>query len=117
MMTFGLLLLAGGAVTAGIRVVIRRAAAHDPSHTHAEFAHWSRGDAEVISALRVRSRIFLRIRFIVGTSIIQSDVEFPLTEEVPHAGWRIPIRYDPTAPARVTLEPGAEIPEQSTAHP
>lgn len=104
MKTFVLLVLAGAAMAAGMPVILKRAARHNPLHADTDFAHWSRTDAEVISTLRVRQRIFLRVRFAVGTSIIQTDLELPLNEEVPHTGRRVPIRYDPTAPARATFE-------------
>jgi hypothetical protein len=109
MTTFGLLVLAGAALAAGMPVVFSRTAGRVPSRAGTEFAHWICIDAEVISTLRVRHRIFLRVRFAVGTSIIQTDVEFPLTEAVPNPGQRVPIRYDPTAPARVTFERSGPI--------
>jgi hypothetical protein len=69
-----------------------------------ESANWRRVDAEVISVLRAGHRTFLLVRFTVGTSLIRNDVRYPLPGAVPHAGQRVPIRYDPVAPARVVFD-------------
>ncbi|MGW6281243.1 hypothetical protein [Kribbella sp. NPDC055071] len=69
-----------------------------------EHADWRRADAEVISILRVADRTFLRVRFSVGTSLVQNDVLYPLPDVVLHVGLRVPIRYDPAAPARVVFD-------------
>jgi hypothetical protein len=100
-----LLVLAGIAVAVGMPVVASRTAERDDnSHPDVELAHWQRVNAEVISTLRAGNRTFLRVRFSVGTSLIQTDVQFPLAGAVPHPGRQVPIRYDPAAPARVTFD-------------
>jgi hypothetical protein len=82
---------------------------HDPE---LESTNWRRADAEVISVLRAGHRTFLMVRFTVGTSLIRNDVRYPLAGAVPHAGQRVPIRYDPVAPARVDFD---LHPESSTS--
>ncbi len=54
--------------------------------------------------LRTGSRVFLLVRFVVGTTLIPADVRDPFTGAVPYAGQRIWIRTDPTAPARVLFD-------------
>lgn len=61
---------------------------------------WRRTDAEVVSVLRAGTRTFLEVRYPVGTSIVQSDVYYPVKGEPPLPGRQIPVRYDPAAPAR-----------------
>lgn len=61
---------------------------------------WRRTDAEVVSVLRAGTRTFLEVRYLVGTSVVQSDVFYPAEGGPPLPGRRIPIRYDPAAPAR-----------------
>jgi hypothetical protein len=71
-----------------------------------EGANWRRVNAEVVSVLRVDNRIFLRVRFTVGTSLIQNDVRYDVPgRPLPLAGDRVPIMYDPTSPARLKAAP------------
>lgn len=58
-------------------------------------------NAEVVSVLRAGNRTFLQVRYRAGTSMIQTDVLYPASLEVPLVGRRVPVRYDPGAPARV----------------
>ncbi|TCC42903.1 hypothetical protein E0H75_38500 [Kribbella capetownensis] len=69
-----------------------------------ESANWRQVDAEVLSVLRAGNRTFLLVRFPVGTSLIRNDVRYPLPGPVPYAGQRVPIKYDPVAPARVVFD-------------
>jgi hypothetical protein len=109
MVTVVLVVLAGVIATVCLRALDRRTDASDPAVEHAD---WRRVDAEVISMLGVGDRTFLRVRFAVGTSLVQNDVLYPLAGAVPHVGRRVPIRYDPAAPARVAfdLNPSSRTP-------
>jgi hypothetical protein len=105
MLTVELVVLAVVAVAMGLLVVVSRCGRRDDaSDPGIEFATWRRVDAEVISTLRAGNRAFLRVRFSVGTSLIQNDVQYPLPGAAPHAGQRVPIRYDPAAPARMMFD-------------
>jgi hypothetical protein len=64
-----------------------------------ESENWRRVNAEVISVLRAGDRVFLRVRFTVGTSLIQNDVRYDVPGRLPLAGERVPIKYDPAFPA------------------
>jgi hypothetical protein len=113
MSTVELVVLAAVALGIGMLVLVSRFAGRDDERDPGiESADWHRLNAEVISVLRAGNRIFLRVRFQVGTSLIRSDVRYPLPGAVPHAGQRVPIRYDPTAPARVVfdLHPSSRTP-------
>ena len=46
----------------------------------------------------------LLVRFPVGSSLICNDVRYPLPGQVPYAGQRVPVKYDPVAPARVVFD-------------
>jgi hypothetical protein len=65
---------------------------------------WRRVNAEVVSVLRTSTSTFLLVRYVVGTTLIQNDVRYPLPGAVPHAGQRVPIRFDPVAPARAVFD-------------
>jgi hypothetical protein len=105
MLTVELVVLAVVAVAMGLLVVVSRFGRRDDaSDPDIEFSSWRWADAEVISILRASDRTFLRVRFSVGTSLIQNDVRYPLPGAVPHAGQRVPIRYDPAAPARMVFD-------------
>ncbi len=78
---------------------------------------WRRTDAEVVSVLRAGSRTFLEVRYIVGTSVVQSDVFYPVKGEPPLPGRRIPVRYDPAAPARVVFDVSPHSPKLFDAQP
>jgi hypothetical protein len=96
------LIAAAIVVGLGLLILVNRLGRHvDP---HVESASWRQVDAEVISVLRASNRTFLRVRFSVGTSLIHSDVQYPLADAVPHTGQRVPIRYDPVAPARLVFD-------------
>jgi len=68
---------------------------------------WRRATGEVISVLRTHSRIFVLVRYIVGTTLIQNHVAYPLHGATPRAGQRIPIKYNEVCPARVEFDPSA----------
>ena len=69
---------------------------------------WRRTDAEVISVLRAGPRTLLEVRYPVGTSVVRSDVTYPVKGEPPLPGRRIPVRYDPAAPARAVYDRSAK---------
>jgi hypothetical protein len=68
---------------------------------------WRRATGEVISVLRTHSRTFVLVRYIVGTTLIQNHVAYPLRDATPRAGQRIPIKYNEVCPARVEFDPSA----------
>jgi len=70
----------------------------------AESESWRPVNAEVISVLRAGNRTFLRVRYPVGTRLIENDVLYPIPGETPDAGRRVPIRYHPAAPARAVYD-------------
>lgn len=72
--------------------------------TDAEHAAWRPVTAEVVSVLRASNRTFLLVRYHVGTQQIHNDVQYPLAGAVPAPGERVPIRYDPSAPARMEFD-------------
>jgi hypothetical protein len=65
---------------------------------------WRTVNAEVVSVLKAGSRTFLLVRYSVGSSLVHHDVLYPLPGEVPIVGRRVPIRYDPAAPARAVYD-------------
>jgi hypothetical protein len=100
-----ILYVAGLAVGVGILVLIRSSGRDDDRpDPEIESANWRRVNAEVISVLRASNRTFLLVRFPVGTSLIRNDVRYPLPGVVPYAGQRVPIKYDPAAPARLVFD-------------
>src|SRR5262245_41739725 len=64
---------------------------------------WRTVNAEVVSVLKAGSRTFLLVRYSVGTSLVHNDILYPLPGEVV-VGQRVPIRYDPGAPARAVYD-------------
>lgn len=105
MMPVELIVIAGVAAALGMLTVVNRFGERaDGSDEEAEFADWRAADAEVISMLRAGDHTFLLVRFSVGTSLIQNDVRYPLSGAVPHAGQRVPIRYEPATPARLVFD-------------
>lgn len=69
---------------------------------------WRAVNAQVVSVLRAGNRTFLQVRYQVGTSLILNDVPYPTQSvhgPVPIVGQRVPIRYDPAAPARAVYDP------------
>jgi hypothetical protein len=77
-------------------------AAKTPGHT--DHAAWCPVTAEVVSVLRASNRTFLLVRYHVGRQLIHNDVRYPLAGSVPAPGERVPIRYDPSAPARMEFD-------------
>jgi len=73
---------------------------------------WPTADAQIVSVLRASNRTFLLVRYTVGTQLIHNDVLYPLPGETPAIGKRIPIRYDPAAPARAFFDPHRTIPDR-----
>lgn len=65
---------------------------------------WISTTAEVVSVLQAGKRSFLLVRYQVGSRLIHNDVMYPLAGVVPTSGHRVPIRYDPTAPARMEFD-------------
>lgn len=104
MLAVEVLLIVG--LTMGVCVVLVRGSVERDGDLspEAESANWRRVDAEVISVLHAGDRRFLLVRFGVGTSVIRNDVRYPLPGAVPYAGQRVPIRYDPAAPARMVFD-------------
>jgi hypothetical protein len=68
-------------------------------------AAWRPATAEVVSVLHAGKRTFLLVRYQIGSQLIHNDVMYPLAGEAPISGQRVPIRYDPTAPARMEFDP------------
>jgi len=113
-----MLIVAGVAAAVGLLILVRVSGRDDRMDPEVESASWHRVNAEVISVLRAGNSTFLLVRFQVGTSLIRNDVRYPLPGAVPHAGQRVPIKYDPAGPARVVfdLEPsGRTSPEAGLA--
>jgi len=105
MWVIALLLIVGLAVGVGLLALVSQPGLGlDGLDPEIESANWRRVDAEVISVLRAGNRTFLLVRFAVGTSLIRNDVRYPLPGAVPNAGQRVPIKYDPAAPARVVFD-------------
>jgi hypothetical protein len=69
-----------------------------------ETAVWRPATAEVVSVLHAGKRTFLLVRYQIGSQRIHNDVMYPLAGQAPIAGQRVPIRYDPTAPARMEFD-------------
>jgi hypothetical protein len=83
-----------------------------------ESQDWRVVNAEVVSVLRAGARTFLRVRYPVGTQLIENDVMYPFPQ-TPDVGRRVPIRYDPAAPARVVFDrgPSGGTPDTPVARP
>lgn len=102
MMAIQLMILA--AVAAGVGLLIKvRWFSRLEEDQYVECANWRRVNAEVVSVLRAGDRVFLRVRFTVGTSLIQNDVRYDVPGPLPLTGQRVPIKYDPAAPARLVV--------------
>ena len=105
MPTIVLLLIVGTALGVGVLVLVSvLGGAGQDRDVEVEHEDWRPANAEVISVLRTSNRTFLQVRYLVGTSLIRNDVRYPLPGAVPHVGRRVPIRYDPLAPARVMYD-------------
>ncbi|TCO32763.1 hypothetical protein EV652_104369 [Kribbella steppae] len=105
MVAIVLLLMVGTATGIGVLVLVSLLGGADQDRDlEIEHENWRRANAEVISVLRTSNRTFLLVRYLVGTSLIRNDVRYPLPGAVPPVGRRVPIRYDPLAPARVVFD-------------
>jgi hypothetical protein len=105
MIAIEMLFAAGLAVAVGILALVRPGGQDDDRpDPEIETANGRRANAKVISVLRASNRTFLLVRFPVGTSLIRNDVRYPLPGAVPHAGQRVPIKYDLAAPARLVFD-------------
>lgn len=105
MFTVELTVLAGVAAAVVALFLVSSFGEHDDARDEdLQVANWRTVDAEVVSVLRAGNRTFLRVRFAVGTSLIHNDVRYPLPGTAPHVGQRVPIRYDPAAPARMMFD-------------
>ena len=104
-----LLLIAGVALGLGVLILVgvHGRADQDPE---IETDNWRLVNAEVVSVLRTSTRTFLLVRYVVGTSLIHNDVRYPHSDAVPHAGQRVPIRFDPMSPARAVFDRQAGSP-------
>lgn len=102
MVAIVLLLMIGTAVGMGILVLVT--ALSGDQDQEPEHENWRRADAEVISVLRTSTSTFLLVRYPVGSSLMRNDLPYPLPGAVPHVGRRVPIVYDPVAPARVLYD-------------
>jgi hypothetical protein len=106
MLTIVLVLIAALAAGSGVLALAVR---HEMLHGSGpdivvESESWRPVNAEVISVLRAGPRTFLRVRYSVGTRLIDNDVVYPLAGPTPEAGRRVPLRYDPAAPARAVYD-------------
>ena len=97
------LLMVGVTLVVGILVLV---SAHggDDQGQDLETEDWTRVNAEVVSALRTSTSTFLLVRYLVGTSLVCTDIRYPLPGPVPRAGRRVPIRFDPVSPARAMFD-------------
>jgi hypothetical protein len=68
---------------------------------------WPVVEGDVVSVLKVGDRKFLMVDYRVGSDHLRNDVMNPTAGPAPIVGQRVFVRYDPAAPARVILEPGA----------
>ena len=102
MMAIQLMVLAAVAAGVGLLIMVSWFSRLEED-LYVECADWRRVNAEVVSVLRAGDRVFLRVRFTVGTSLIQNDVRYDVPGPLPHAGQRVLIKYDPTAPARLVV--------------
>ncbi|HYU86931.1 MAG TPA: DUF3592 domain-containing protein [Kribbellaceae bacterium] len=112
MLTIVLVLIAALATGSGVLALAVR---HEMLHGSGpdivvESESWRPVNAEVISVLRAGSRTFLRVRYSVGTRLIDNDVVYPLAGPTPEAGRRVPLRYDPAAPARAVYDHRRTLP-------
>jgi len=98
-----LLLMIGVALGVGVLVLVSVQGGVGQGQ-EPETETWRRVNAEVVSVLRTSTCTFLRVRYVVGTSLIQIDLPYPPSGAVPPVGRRIPIRCDPMAPARAVFD-------------
>ena len=99
------LVICGGLAAVVIEVILAGWWGGRPSlDPEPETSGWRQTDAEVLSVLRAGDRTFLLVRFAVGSSVIRNDVWYPLTGPAPTAGRRVPVKYDPESPARVSFD-------------
>jgi hypothetical protein len=102
MMAIQLMILAAVAAGVGLLIMVSWFSRLEED-LYVEYAEWRRVNAEVVSVLRAGDRVFLRVRFTLGTSLIQNDVRYDGPGPLPLAGERVSIKYDPTAPARLVV--------------
>ncbi|HET6988743.1 MAG TPA: hypothetical protein VFI00_19100 [Kribbella sp.] len=98
-----LLLVVGGIAGLGILVLVSVYGRGDQDQDP-DTGDWTRVNAEVVSVLRTRSSAFLLVRYTIGTTLIRTDVLYPLPGPVPRAGRRVPIRFDPVSPTRAMFD-------------
>ncbi len=98
-----LLLMIGVALGVGVLVLVSVQGGVGQGQ-EPETKTWRRVNAEVVSVLRTSTCTFLRVRYVVGTSLIQIDMLYPPSGAVPPVGRRIPIKFDPLAPARAMFD-------------
>lgn len=104
------LLLFGGS---GLVVLSKRG--NDDGRTALGTDSWPVVEGDVVSVLKVGGRNFLMVDYRVGSDHLRNDVMNPTAGLAPNVGQRVLVRYDPAAPARVVLEPGAATePQRST---
>lgn len=100
-----LLLMIGVALGVGVLVLVNvQGGVGQGQGQEPETGTWRRVNAEVVSVLRTSTCTFLRVRYVVGTSLIQIDMLYPPSGAVPPVGRRVPIRFDPMAPARAVFD-------------
>src|SRR5262245_49589235 len=104
MLTTALVLIAVAPLVIVFLTPLGRRMRGAPKPTTPESATWRPATAEVVSVLHAGKRTFLLVRYQVGSRLIHNDVMYPLAGEVPAPGRRVPIRYDPTAPARMEFD-------------
>jgi hypothetical protein len=97
------LALVSGAVVVANRLL--RADTSEQSEPDLGSEAWRTATAEVVSILRAGNRTFLQVRYRAGRSLIRTDVLYPAAQGVvPLVTQRVPIRYDPAAPARAVYD-------------
>jgi hypothetical protein len=103
MLTIALLVIVVTPLLIVFLAPLRRLLGH-AENPNAEAYPWRPGTAEIVSVLRAGNRTFLLVRYRAGNRIIHNDVLYPLAGKVPDIGQRVPIKYDPSAPARVEFD-------------
>jgi hypothetical protein len=99
-----LLISVGLAAGVGSVILAGRFGGRTSADAELETAGWRSTEAEVLSVMRAGDRTFLLVRFTVGSSVIRNDVHYPLAGPAPKAGRRVPVRFNPEAPAQVVFD-------------
>jgi hypothetical protein len=104
-----ILLLVVLALGSGVVVAVNGLLRADTRESEPELGSesWRPVNAVVVSVLRAGDRTFLQVRYRAGTSLILNDVPYParsIRGPLPIVGQRVPIRYDPAAPARAVYD-------------